>query len=214
MKLEMKFAIYCRVSKGDLNPENQKIQLIEYAKQKKWTYEIFEEIESTRKTRPIKEDILRLIREGKFDGILIYKLDRWARSLQELIMNVTEITNRGKQFVVLTQPFDTTSSAGMLMMQILGAFAEFEREIIRERTIAGLDRARSKGIKLGRPRGSSKPIIKDLQKVSEYMGMGKSEREIAEMMKTSRYRVQRAMETIKKINLSNTGEGLLNQPVG
>ena len=152
----MKVAIYCRVSKGDLKPENQRLQLESYAIQKNWQYEIFEETESTRKTRPIKEEILSRIRKGEFDGVLIYKLDRWARSLQELIMNVTEITNRGKQFIVLTQPFDTTSSAGMLMMQILGAFAEFEREIIRERTMAGLDRARKQGKILGRPRKAIK----------------------------------------------------------
>ncbi|KKL48438.1 hypothetical protein LCGC14_2325560 [marine sediment metagenome] len=152
----IRVAIYVRVSRRDLNPENQLLQLEEYAKQKGWDYEIFEEIESTRKTRPIKEKVLQLVREGKIDGVLIYKLDRWARSLQELIMNITEITNRGKQFIVLTQPFDTTSSAGMLMMQILGAFAEFEREIIRERTLAGLDRARAKGVKLGRPRKAVK----------------------------------------------------------
>jgi len=148
----MKIAIYVRVSRSDLNPDNQKLQLIEYANQKGWEFEVFEEIQSTRKTRPIKEEVLKLIRKGKLDGVLIYKLDRWARSLQELIMNMEEIRNRGKQFIVLTQPIDTTSSAGMLMFQILGAFAEFEREIIRERTIAGLDRARAKGKKLGRPR--------------------------------------------------------------
>ncbi len=147
----MKIAIYCRVSKRDLNPENQKLRLVEHAKLKGWDYEVFEEIESTRKTRPIKENIIKALRKGEFDGVLIYKLDRWARSLQELIMNVTEITNRGKQFIVLTQPFDTTSSAGMLMMQILGAFAEFEREMIRERTMAGLERAKAQGKKLGRP---------------------------------------------------------------
>lgn len=152
----MKVAIYCRVSREDLTAENQKLQLVAHAKSKGWDYEVFEETESSRKTRPIKEGILKAIREGKFDGVLIYKLDRWARSLQELIMNVTEITNRGKQFIVLTQPFDTTSSAGMLMMQILGAFAEFEREIIRERTMAGLERAKAKGIKLGRPRNAIK----------------------------------------------------------
>ena len=146
----MRIAIYCRVSRGDLNPENQKIQLIEHAKNKSWDYEIFEEIESSRKTRPIKEQILQEIRKGKYDGVLIYKLDRWARSLQELIMNVTEITERGKQFIVLTQPFDTTSAAGMLMMQILGAFAEFEREIIRERTMSGLERATAWGKIKGR----------------------------------------------------------------
>lgn len=152
----MRIAIYCRVSKRDLKPENQRLQLVEYAKQKGWDYEVFEEIESTRKTRPVKESILKLIREGKIDGVLIYKLDRWARSLQELIMNVTEITERGKQFIVSTQAFDTTSASGMLMMQILGAFAEFEREIIRERTMAGLDRARARGVKLGRPRKAIK----------------------------------------------------------
>lgn len=152
----MKLAIYVRVSKGDLNPENQKLKLIEYCNLKNWEYQVFEETESTRKTRPVKESVIALLRQGKFDGILIYKLDRWARSLQELIMNVTEITGRGKQFIVLTQPFDTSSSSGMLMMQILGAFAEFERELIRERTLAGLDRARAQGKTLGRPRKAIK----------------------------------------------------------
>lgn len=150
----MKIAIYARVSRSDLNQENQTLALTEYAKSKGWSFEVFEEQESTRKTRPIKEEILARIRKGEFDGVLIYKLDRWARSLQELIMNVREITDRGKQFIVLTQPFDTSSSSGLLMMQILGAFAEFEREIIRERTMAGLHRARSQGKKLGRPRKS------------------------------------------------------------
>lgn len=148
----MKVAIYVRVSKGDLNPDNQKLKLVEYCRIKGWEYDIFEETESTRKTRPVKELVLSKLREGNYDGVLIYKLDRWARSLQELIMNIEELRNRNRQFIVLTQPIDTTNSAGMLMFQILGAFAEFEREIIRERTITGLERARSQGIKLGRPR--------------------------------------------------------------
>lgn len=148
----MKIAIYIRTSKRDQNPANQKIQLVEHAKNKGWEFEVFEEQESTRKTRPVKEEVLKLLRNGKFDGVLIYKLDRWARSLQELIINIDEIKNRGKHFIVLTQPIDTSSSSGMLMLQILGAFAEFEREIIRERTIAGLERAKAQGKKLGRPR--------------------------------------------------------------
>ncbi len=148
----MKLAIYIRVSRRDLNPENQKLQLLEYCKTKGHEYTVFTEIESTRKTRPIKQNILKLLREGKFDGVLIWKLDRWARSLQELITDIDQITNRNKEFIVLTQPIDTTSASGRLFMQILGAFAEFEREIIRERTIAGLDRARASGVKLGRPR--------------------------------------------------------------
>ncbi len=148
----MKIAIYTRVSKRDLHPENQELQLVEHCKNKGWEYTIFEEIESTRKTRPIKQDVINRLRKGEFNGVLIWKLDRWARSLQELIGDIDDITNRNKEFIVLTQPIDTTSASGRLFMQILGAFAEFEREIIRERTMAGLDRARAKGIKLGRPR--------------------------------------------------------------
>jgi DNA invertase Pin-like site-specific DNA recombinase len=148
----MKLAIYVRVSKAELNPENQKKQLVEYCTSKGFKYDVFTEIESTRKTRPIKQEVIQLLREGIYSGVLIWKLDRWARSLQELITDIDEITNRNKEFIVLTQPIDTTSASGRLFLQILGAFAEFEREIIRERTIAGLERAKSRGIKLGRPK--------------------------------------------------------------
>lgn len=146
----MKIAIYVRVSKRDMNPENQELQLVEHAKKNGWEYEIFEERESTRKTRPIKQEVLSQLRKGKFDGVIIWKLDRWARSLQELIMDIDNITSRNKEFIVLTQPIDTTSASGRLFMQILGAFSEFEREIIRERTMAGLDRATALGKIKGR----------------------------------------------------------------
>lgn len=152
----MKVAIYTRVSRSDLNLENQNLKLIEYCKQKGWEYEVFEESESTRKTRPVKQLVLSKLRSGEFQAVIVYKLDRWARSLQELIMDISELKNRNKDFIVLTQPIDTTNASGMLMFQILGAFAEFEREMIRERTINGLDRARAQGKKLGRPKGSVK----------------------------------------------------------
>ncbi len=148
----MKVAIYIRTSKRDMNPENQLLQLKKHCELKEWEYDVFEEMESTRKTRPIKEKVLSLLREGKYDGVIVWKLDRWARSLQELIMNIDEITGKNKEFIVLTQPIDTTNAGGRLFMQILGAFSEFEREIIRERTIAGLERARASGKVLGRPR--------------------------------------------------------------
>jgi DNA invertase Pin-like site-specific DNA recombinase len=154
----VKVAVYIRVSRSDLNLDNQRLALEDYVKQRSWEYQVFEEQESTRKTRPIKEEVLQLIRNGKFDGVIVYKLDRWARSLQELISNIDEITNRGKFFISITQPIDTSGSAGRLMLQILGAFAEFEREMIRERTLAGLDRARAQGKVLGRPK--KKGVIK------------------------------------------------------
>lgn len=151
---KMKLAVYVRVSRADLNPENQERQLLEYCKNKGYEYDVFTERETTRKTRPIKQEVLNKIRKGEYGGVIIWKLDRWARSLQELITDIDDITNRNKEFIVLTQPIDTTNASGRLFLQILGAFAEFEREIIRERTIAGLERARAKGVKLGRPKGT------------------------------------------------------------
>lgn len=154
----MKVAIYIRVSREDLKLENQMNPLIEHCKLKGWEYELFEEKESTRKTRPIKQELLNLLFKGKFDGVLVYKLDRWARSLQELIMDIEQLKNRGKHFMVLTQPIDTSNASGMLMLQLLGAFAEFEREMIRERTMAGLERARAEGRVGGRPR-KTPPVL-------------------------------------------------------
>ncbi len=149
---DIKLAIYVRTSKRDQHVENQRLVLERYAKSLGYSYDIYEEKESTRKTRPIKQEILNKLRKREYDGILIWKLDRWARSLQELIIDIDEITRKGLHFIVATAPIDTTNASGRLFINILASFAEFERDIIRERTIAGLDRARAEGKTLGRPR--------------------------------------------------------------
>lgn len=152
----MKAVIYVRVSKIDLHPENQKIELEDYAKRQGWEYEVFEEKESTRKTRPIKDDILKNSMQGKFDVILVYKLDRWARSLQELIIDLDNLEQHKVEYRSLKDNIVLNDDPrNKLMIHMLGAFAEFEREMIRERTLAGLERARREGKKLGRPKISS-----------------------------------------------------------
>lgn len=149
----MKVAIYIRVSKIDLNPENQKLELEQYAKAMGYDYEIFEERESTRKTRPIKKEIFDRTCRREFDKILVYKLDRWARSLQELIYDLSILNQNKAGFQSLKENITLDDDPrNMLMIHMLGAFAEFEREMIRERTIAGLERAKAQGKKLGRPR--------------------------------------------------------------
>lgn len=150
----MKVALYVRVSTKDQHPENQLIELREYAKRHGYKYEVFEEKESTRKTRPIKQDLLNRLRKKEFDGVLIYRLDRWARSLSEMILEVTELFNKGIAFVSLKDNIDLSTSSGRLIFHIFSALAEFEREVIRERTILGLERARKQGKRLGRPNGS------------------------------------------------------------
>ena len=154
----MKVAIYIRVSRIDLKPENQKLELEAYAKAQGYDYEIFEERESTRKARPIKQEIFQKAIERKFDMILILKLDRWARSLQELINDLNILKQHNVKFRSLKDNIILDDDPrNMLMIQMLGAFAEFEREMIRERTLAGLARARAQGKILGRPRKNTPP---------------------------------------------------------
>jgi putative DNA-invertase from lambdoid prophage Rac len=149
----MKVAIYVRVSKIDLNPENQQMELERFAKAMQWDYEIFEEKESTRKTRPIKQEVFQRACKKEFDVLMVYKLDRWARSLQELINDFTILQNNKVEFRSLGENIIVNQDPrNMLMIHMLGAFAEFERSMIRERTMMGLARARSEGRVGGRPR--------------------------------------------------------------
>jgi len=149
----MRFALYCRVSTREQHPENQKPQLEEYAKRMGYEYVIFEETESTRKTRPVKNDLLNRLRQKEFDGVIVLKLDRWARSLAELVIDVQELIDKGLVFISLRDNIDLSTATGKLQFHIISAFAEFERSIIRERTMDGLSRARAQGKVLGRPRG-------------------------------------------------------------
>lgn len=152
----VKTVLYSRVSRDDLVCENQKRLLEDWAKLNGiLEFDYFSEELSSRKTRPIKEKILQDIRNGVYKCVVVVRLDRWARSLQELISDIHQIINAGGRFVSISNGFDfkkdNFNSGNQLMLNIIGAFAEFEREIIRERTLEGLARARSQGKHLGRP---------------------------------------------------------------
>lgn len=156
----MKPVFYARVSRDDLHCENQEQVLKVWAErnginaeQFKQCY-FFEEMTS-RKTRPIKEEIINKFRKGVYDTIVVVKIDRWARSLQELIMDVESIVASNGRFIAINNGFDFQkqqyNASQQLMLNIFGAFAQFEREMIRERTIEGLARVKAQGKKLGRP---------------------------------------------------------------
>ncbi len=150
-----KVALYCRVSSsGTQTTENQKIRLIEHAERQGLKYDVFEETESTRKTRPVKQALLAKLRNHEYDAVIVYKLDRWARSSTELILDTKELIDKGIGFISLSDNIDFGSASGKLHFAILSAFAEFERELIRERTIEGLRRAKLQGKQAGRPKGS------------------------------------------------------------
>jgi len=134
----MKFALYCRVSTDEQNLLVQRKALVEKAEREGWAYEVFEEKESTRKTRPIKYGLYQRLLNKEFDGVCIWRIDRWARSTQELSREVTTLYNRGVKFISLTDNIDLSNASGTLQFNIISAFAQFERDIISERTKEGL----------------------------------------------------------------------------
>lgn len=169
-----KYALYCRVSTTQQNTVNQKIRLLQWATDNNLNFELFEETESTRKSRPIKQLLLQRLRKHEFEAVVVFKLDRWARSSTELILETKELTDKGVGFISLTDNIDFTSASGKLHFQILSAFAEFERALISERTKEGLNRVKDAGVKLGRPKGSKdkKPRAKSAYYVREMRKRG------------------------------------------
>lgn len=149
-----KIALYSRVSTDTQTNDNQNIRLIEYAKAKGLQFDLYSEVESTRKTRPVKQELLTKLRNLHYSAVVVYKLDRWARSSAELILEINELFGKGIGFISIAENLDFTTATGKLHFQILSAFAEFERELIRERTIEGLRRAKKQGKQMGRPKGS------------------------------------------------------------
>jgi DNA invertase Pin-like site-specific DNA recombinase len=105
----------------------------------------------SKESRPELNRLLADARQRKFDVIVVWKLDRFARSLKHLVIALAEFESLGVQFVSLKDNLDLTTASGRLMFQIIGAMAEFERSLIQERVRAGLRNARAKGKRLGRP---------------------------------------------------------------
>ena len=132
----MKIAIYCRVSTQDQNPKHQEKQCILYCE--RMGYDILNTytdiISGTKDSRPAFNQLLNDMRSFKFDAIMVTKLDRIGRSLQHLLRMFDEFASKGINFIATTQNIDTSTSAGKLQLQIMGAFAEFERNLISERT--------------------------------------------------------------------------------
>jgi len=152
-----KVALYCRVSlsDGSQSTENQKNMLIGYAERNGQSYDVFEEQESSRKTRPLKQALLAKLRAGDYDAVIVYKLDRWARSSTELILDVQELITKGVGFISITDSLDFSTASGKLQFMILSAFAQFERDLIADRTRAAMARLKDNGyVFKGRPKGS------------------------------------------------------------
>lgn len=157
MNMKKEIAIYIRVSTVDQNSETQTMALHDYCK--RMDYVISDEyvdngFSGKNDNRPEFERLLKDIRAGRTRCLLVYKMDRLGRSLQHLLNLFEEFRNRGVEFISMTQNINTSTPEGKMFWQMLGVFAEYERELIVSRTMAGLQRAKRQGKTLGRPVGS------------------------------------------------------------
>ena len=139
----MRVAIYCRVSTEEQDADKQEFICQEYCKRAGFEiFKVYKDIISGKTTsRPQFNKMLEDMRDMSFNCIMVTKLDRLGRSLQHLLSLLEEFNKKGINFIATTQNIDTTSASGKLQLQILGAFAEFERNIISERTKEGQRRA-------------------------------------------------------------------------
>lgn len=126
--------------------------LHEYAARRDWTIAMqVKEVGSGAAQRLLQEKLLDAARRREIDVVLVWRLDRWGRSVADLLATLQELDHLGVGFVSLTEALDLTTPAGRAMAALLAVFAEFEREILRERVRAGLAHARQNGKRLGRP---------------------------------------------------------------
>ena len=149
----LRAGLYARVSTNDqqtLPMQNRAMR--EYAARRGWTVVMqVREVNSGAARREAREKVLEAARRREIDLVLVWRLDRWGRSVTDLLATLQELEHLGVGFVSLTEALDLTTPAGRAMAGLLAIFAEFEREILRERTRAGLVQARLNGKRLGRP---------------------------------------------------------------
>jgi DNA invertase Pin-like site-specific DNA recombinase len=164
-------ALYHRVSTLDQDPTLARRELGSWAARQGGTVIVREEESASGawKGRPGLVRVLDAARRGEVDTVAVWKLDRWGRSALDVLANIQALTDAGVRFVAVTQSLDIKAGGdamSRLMLTVLAAVAEFERDLIRERTHLGLDRARARGVQLGRPRkrGPSTAEVRKLRK--------------------------------------------------
>jgi DNA invertase Pin-like site-specific DNA recombinase len=185
-------AIYVRVSTLEQDTELQESELREYCDRRGWSYTVYRDKghSGAKNERPALNSMLNDLRRRKFDVIVVWALDRLARSLKQLLTVSEECRLLGVDLVSLRQNIDTTLPAGRLTFQILGAVAEFERELLRERVKAGMAQARRTGKHVGRP-ALRKFHTGDIDKMQELRSKGASVRKLAKDFGTTQWMVAR-----------------------
>jgi putative DNA-invertase from lambdoid prophage Rac len=175
----MRLALYARVSTQDQDCAQQLTALREYAAARQWPVagEYVDTISGTIDRRPALARLMTDAQQRKVDAIAVWKIDRWGRSMPHFVASVQELDSVGVRFIAITQGIDTDTAnpASRLLLNILAAMAEFERELIVERTKAGLARAKRQGRIGGRPR-----LVVNRDHIATMAAEGNSMRAIAQ----------------------------------
>jgi putative DNA-invertase from lambdoid prophage Rac len=183
--------LYARVSTNDqqtLAMQNRAMR--EYAARRGWTIALqVREVGSGAAKREARDKLLEAARRREIDVVLVWRLDRWGRSVTDLLATLQELSHLGVGFASLTEALDLTTPAGRAMAGLLAIFAEFEREVLRERTRAGLAHARQNGKRLGRP----ETAVRHAAEIRKLHRTGISKSEIARRLQIGRTSVRRIL---------------------
>lgn len=195
-----KAAIYARVSTNNgQNPEMQLAEIRQYCLKREWTVVkeyVDKGISGSKEHRPALDSLLVDCQKRALDCVVVYRYDRFARSLRQLVNALEEFRALGIDFVSLHEGVDTSTPNGRLVFGIFASIAEFERELIRDRVKSGLALAKSRGKQLGRPR-----VSVDCLQIACLRKQGRSWSEICSLLEVSKGTAQRALLALPK-NLS------------
>ncbi len=187
----LRAGLYARVSTDDQQTlPMQSRAMREYAARRGWTIAVnVREVGTGAAKREAREKLLEAARRREIDVVLVWRLDRWGRSVTDLLATLQELEHLGVGFVSLTEALDLTTPAGRAMAGLLAIFAEFEREILCERTKAGLAHARENGKRLGRPATAAVHAAA----IRKMHGAGLTKSEIARRLHIGRTSVRRIL---------------------
>lgn len=183
--------LYARVSKHDQQTLSLQVRSMrEYAVTRGWmiTQQV-KEVGSGAAQRDLREQLLDAARRREIDAVLVWRLDRWGRSLADLVATLQELAELGVGFISLTEALDMTTATGRAMTGLLSVFAQFEHDLLRERVRAGLAEAKLKGKRLGRPR----TIDTYAARIRKLNRAGVSKAEIARLLNLPRTSVRRVL---------------------
>jgi len=179
-----KVGLYARVSlaTGDQSPEMQLWEMREYCNRRGWQIvaEYVDRVSGLKTSRPSLNKLMQDAAQRKIDGVLVWKLDRFGRSLRHVVTAISELESAGVTFHSLKDCIDFSTPSGRLMLHVISSMSEFEASLIRERVVTSLKHCQARGVKLGRPRK-----FVDVDRIKSLRASGHSWRSIAAMMKLS-----------------------------